>query len=155
PAGRTVRLSELLEQFKAAKAVCVHSCRPCFRRNAQLTAVVYGRSKYQTSMPRRRALVIHYGGRTAAKPGEIGATFLSIAERPEPADAILAIDVGNTRVGLAVVDDDGTHHAVRIPVATPGEWKQALDRTWASMSGAGRKAVALASVNPQAAREFI
>jgi type III pantothenate kinase len=65
----------------------------------------------------------------------------------EPADALLAIDIGNTRVGLGIWDGDGLHDCRRVPVDRPGEHRAALEETWRAMNG-GRRAVVIGSVNP-------
>jgi len=65
-----------------------------------------------------------------------------------PADALLAIDIGNTRIGLAVWDGDGVHDTRRIAVAQPGEWRSVMTETWARVPP-GRRALVLGSVNPQ------
>ena len=66
----------------------------------------------------------------------------------EPADALLAIDIGNTRVGLGIWDGDGLHDARRVDYARPEDCRAALAETWGTMNG-GRRAVVLGSVNPQ------
>lgn len=68
----------------------------------------------------------------------------------QPADALLAVDVGNTRIALGVWDSDGLHDAQRIDAADGEQWDAAIDGLWKSIDAA-RKAVVLASVNPQAA----
>jgi type III pantothenate kinase len=68
----------------------------------------------------------------------------------EPADALLAIDIGNTRIGLGVWDSDGLHDIRRIPVGQPEQWEPALAETWSGM-GPSRRAIVLGSVNPRGA----
>jgi type III pantothenate kinase len=66
----------------------------------------------------------------------------------EAADALLAIDIGNSRIGLGIWDGDGLHDARRIHIDRPGEHRTAIEETWRAMNGA-RKAVVIGSVNPQ------
>ncbi len=68
--------------------------------------------------------------------------------RVAPADGLLAIDIGNTRIGLGVWDGDGVHDTRRIAVDHPDEWRTALEETWTRVEPA-RRAVVLGSVNPQ------
>jgi type III pantothenate kinase len=64
------------------------------------------------------------------------------------ADALLVIDIGNTRIGLGVWDGDGVHDTRRIAVAQPDEWRSVMTETWARVP-LGRRALVLGSVNPQ------
>lgn len=73
------------------------------------------------------------------------------ARRLEPVDALLVLDVGNTRIGMAVADDDGLHHVRRVPVAQTGTWPPALVELGNQIRGAARRAVVVGSVNPSAA----
>ncbi len=68
----------------------------------------------------------------------------------EPADSLLAVDVGNTRLGLGIWDSDGLHDARRVPHERAADWQQALRETWGAMNG-GRRAIVMGSVNPQQA----
>lgn len=65
----------------------------------------------------------------------------------EPADALLAIDIGNTRIGLGIWDGDGLHDSRRIAVNRPGEHRAAIEEVWRAING-GRRAVVIGSVNP-------
>jgi len=65
----------------------------------------------------------------------------------EPADALLAIDIGNTRIGLGIWDGDGLHDSRRIAVNQPGEHRAAIEEVWRAING-GRRAVVIGSVNP-------
>ena len=67
----------------------------------------------------------------------------------EPADALLAIDIGNTRIGLGIWDSDGLHDARRIDLGQPDAHRAALAETWELMKGGGRRAVVVASVSPR------
>jgi len=70
----------------------------------------------------------------------------------EPADALLVIDVGNTRIGLGVWDVDGIHDTQRVPSDQPDAWRGALEQTWQAMDGA-RRALVMGSVNPAHAEQ--
>lgn len=67
--------------------------------------------------------------------------------RVEPADALLAIDVGNTRIGLGVWDGDGLHDAQRLDVRQTPQWRGAFEQAWSAVRGSTR-AVVIASVAP-------
>lgn len=77
-----------------------------------------------------------------------------MSESPEPVDALLAVDVGNSRIGLAVWDDDGLHEARRVGCDEPGGWREAIEAAWAETRGAAKRAVVIGSVNRKAARQF-
>jgi len=64
----------------------------------------------------------------------------------EPADALLAIDVGNTRIGLGIWDGDGLHDSRRLTLDQPAEHRAAFEDLWQTMNG-GRRAVVIGSVN--------
>jgi type III pantothenate kinase len=66
----------------------------------------------------------------------------------EPVDALLAIDIGNTRVGLGIWDADGLHDSRRVPVEHSAEFRMALEQLWPNVKGAQR-AVVIASVAPR------
>ena len=72
----------------------------------------------------------------------------------EPADALLAVDIGNSRIGLSVWDDDGMHGARHLRNDSPGSWNSVLEEIWNSMAGVKRRAVIVGSVNPPIARQF-
>lgn len=71
------------------------------------------------------------------------------------ADSLLAIDIGNTRIGMAVSDGDGLHDTQRVAVAEPPTWKRAIEETWAATGGSGARAVVIGSVRPQTTREIV
>jgi type III pantothenate kinase len=68
----------------------------------------------------------------------------------EPADALLVIDVGNSRVGLGIWDADGLHSARRLDVNQPDGWRPVIEELWHAMPATGR-AVVLGTVNPSGA----
>lgn len=71
--------------------------------------------------------------------------------RIEPVDALLVVDVGNTRVALSAWDADGLHEVQRVSVSTPDAWDQALDAVWRDHASASRKTAVMGSVQPKAA----
>ncbi len=68
----------------------------------------------------------------------------------EPCDSLLVVDVGNTRIGLAVWDSDGLHDTQRIDVTSESAWRSAAASAW-DLIPAKRRAVVLGSVNPRTA----
>ncbi|MFQ5806541.1 MAG: type III pantothenate kinase [Phycisphaerae bacterium] len=72
----------------------------------------------------------------------------------QPAEAVLAVDIGNTRIGMAIWDDDGLHGARHVSTGKPSSWRPALEETWATAVGAKRRAVVIGSVGPRAAHRF-
>ena len=67
----------------------------------------------------------------------------------QPVDALLAIDIGNSRIGMAVSDSDGIHAVQRVATARPNTWAAALGEVWAGVSGARSSAVVIGSVAPE------
>ncbi len=66
----------------------------------------------------------------------------------EPADTLLAIDIGNTRVGLGIWDGDGLHDTRHTAVNQLDELQAALEQAWKAMDSR-RRAVVIGSVNPE------
>ncbi|HRS27356.1 MAG TPA: type III pantothenate kinase [Phycisphaerae bacterium] len=66
----------------------------------------------------------------------------------KPVDALMVVDIGNTRIGLGTWDSDGIHDVIRVPIAQPGVWAEAVRKAWSGSEDAGRRAVALSSVAP-------
>jgi len=66
----------------------------------------------------------------------------------EPADAVLAIDIGNTRIGMGVWDSDGLHDTRRVEVRRPQDWEPALLETWGTVERR-KSAIVIGSVNPE------
>ncbi len=73
--------------------------------------------------------------------------------RLPPVDALLAIDIGNSRLGLGVWDPDGIRDVQRVPIAQPSAWPAAVQQTWDAVP-AGERAVVLASVVPDETRRL-
>lgn len=71
----------------------------------------------------------------------------------EPADSILAIDIGNTRIGTAIWDEDGLHDTRRIEVASPETWRGAIESVWDITKGVRRRGIIIGSVNPRVTLE--
>ncbi len=72
----------------------------------------------------------------------------------EPADAVLAVDIGNTRIGLGVWDDDGLHDSRHVSNEKPSAWEPALEEVWATIVGVKKRAIVIGSVSPPIARQF-
>lgn len=66
----------------------------------------------------------------------------------EPADALLAIDIGNSRIGVGIWDGDGLHDAQRLACDRPDLWREVVAEAW-RRTGSGRRAVVIASVDPR------
>lgn len=69
-------------------------------------------------------------------------------------DALLALDVGNSRIGMALWDDDGLHAAHRLESAETSNWATVLHDLWNQTGGARARAIAMASVSPKTARQL-
>ncbi|MCG3126891.1 MAG: Type III pantothenate kinase [Phycisphaerae bacterium] len=67
-----------------------------------------------------------------------------------PMDGLLAIDIGNTRVGMAAWDTHGLHHARHVQLADPQSWRDALRITWSHLARHGKRTVVVGSVVPGA-----
>lgn len=72
-----------------------------------------------------------------------------------PADSLLAIDIGNTRIGVAVWDDDGLRGARRVSTTDDSGCATALKDAWGELRSAKRRAVVLGSVVPAATRRVV
>ncbi|MGE0482302.1 MAG: type III pantothenate kinase [Phycisphaerae bacterium] len=72
--------------------------------------------------------------------------------RTPVADAILAIDVGNTRVGLALSDADGLRAVQRVDARDDDALRAALESAWTAAANARRRVVVIGSVWPERAR---
>lgn len=71
-----------------------------------------------------------------------------------PAETILSIDVGNSRIGLGLWDDDGLHDTRRLDHDKPGVWETSLSELWSATSPAKKRAVVIGSVSPSICRQF-
>lgn len=74
--------------------------------------------------------------------------------RMQPSDAILAVDVGNSRVALAVWRDQRLGPVQRLPGPIRDDWRETLSAIWSETRGARRPVVVIASVNPAQARRL-
>lgn len=72
----------------------------------------------------------------------------------EPSDALLAVDVGNSRIKMAIWDDDGLHGSRHVTIGKPGSWRGTLEELWAGTVGAKKRAAVIGSVNPPEARRL-
>ncbi len=73
-------------------------------------------------------------------------------DRPVPeADTLLVIDVGNTRVGLALWDESGLHDVRRESAHVYEDWRAAIEDLWRQSADARRRAVVIGSVSPRTA----
>jgi type III pantothenate kinase len=71
--------------------------------------------------------------------------------RIQPVDALLVIDVGNTRIHFATFDEDGLHDPSDALISTPDSWPTAVTDAWQISSDARQRQVVIGSVAPQAA----
>ena len=71
-----------------------------------------------------------------------------------PADVILSIDVGNSRIGLGLWDDDGLHETRRLDNDKPNAWEAALSEIWSAAVQFKQRAVVIGSVCPPISRQF-
>jgi type III pantothenate kinase len=69
----------------------------------------------------------------------------------QPVDALLVLDVGNTRIGMALWTDDGLHDVLRVSVADDSEWGEAVASLWNKIPPAATRAVVMSSVAPRSA----
>ena len=72
----------------------------------------------------------------------------------EPVDAVLAVDVGNTRISMGIWDDDGLHESSHVSNDKPSSWGPALEEVWATTLGFKKRAIVIGSVSPPVARRF-
>lgn len=75
--------------------------------------------------------------------------------RIQPADGLLAIDVGNTRIAMAASDADGLHDPRRVSAFEEDDWNAPLRELWAGLAGARRRAVVISSVAPRTAELLV
>lgn len=68
--------------------------------------------------------------------------------RVAPVDSLMAIDVGNSRIGVSVWDADGLHDVRRVDVSASADWRGAFDETWEKTRFARSRAVIVGSVAP-------
>ncbi|MCA9244060.1 MAG: type III pantothenate kinase [Phycisphaerales bacterium] len=68
-----------------------------------------------------------------------------------PVEALLVLDVGNTRVGLARWDDDGLHDAKRVATSNWDSIEGSLGELWERVGAARSRAIVMSSVDPSVA----
>jgi type III pantothenate kinase len=73
----------------------------------------------------------------------------------QPVDGLLAIDVGNSRIAMAVSDADGLHDPRRVSAFEEDDWNAPLRELWAGLAGARRRAVVISSVAPRTAELLV
>lgn len=66
-------------------------------------------------------------------------------------DALLVVDVGNTRVGMGLWTDDGLHDVRRVSAADDSDWAATLTTLWQKIPPAASRAVVMSSVSPRTA----
>lgn len=71
-----------------------------------------------------------------------------------PVEAILAVDIGNSRIGLSVCDDDGPRGTRRVPVGATEQWREAIYDVFGGIDTSQTRAVVVASVNPPITADF-
>lgn len=69
-------------------------------------------------------------------------------------DCLLAVDIGNTRIGFAVDDGARVQAATRVGGEDRTHWREAVERAWAGMPPGASQAIVIGSVVPQRAREL-
>lgn len=72
--------------------------------------------------------------------------------RPVPADALVAIDIGNTRIGVAVWDGEGLRDTQRVGADATDELAERVRAAWDQIRDVARPAIAIGSVAPQRTR---
>lgn len=75
-------------------------------------------------------------------------------EQVSTAERIIALDVGNTRVGIGLWDDDGLHAVERFGHDDADGWAASLARLWTLEPTSVSRAVVMGSVNPDVARKL-
>lgn len=69
-----------------------------------------------------------------------------------PADALVVIDIGNTRVGVGVWDEDGVHDVTRVPGLDEEAWEPAIAAAWEHVRARKSAGVVIGSVVPRLSR---
>lgn len=70
-----------------------------------------------------------------------------------PADTLLMIDIGNTRIGMAMWNEDGLREPRHVSRREPGTWDEALAATWNGGAAHERSNVIIGSVSPDTTAE--
>ncbi|TWT43960.1 Type III pantothenate kinase [Phycisphaerae bacterium RAS1] len=71
-----------------------------------------------------------------------------------PVDCLLAVDIGNSRIGLAVDDGAKLQPAARVAGADRAHWRAAIEQAWAGVPPRATHAIVIGSVVPQRTREL-
>lgn len=71
-----------------------------------------------------------------------------------PAEALVVVDIGNTRIGIGVWDEDGVHDVKRLHGVDEDAWEPALTEAWAHVRARRNASVVIGSVVPRRARQF-
>lgn len=72
-----------------------------------------------------------------------------------PVDALLVLDVGNTRIGLGIWDADGLHDVQRVLVREPQTWRPALEQPRRALAGREVVRAVVGSVSSEPLRQFV
>lgn len=72
-----------------------------------------------------------------------------------PADGLLAIDIGNSRIGMAACEAAGLRDVRRVSAHDDDAWDDALRELWSSLVGSTHRAVVIGSVAPRTAAALI
>lgn len=70
--------------------------------------------------------------------------------RIQPVDALLVIDIGNTRIDFATFDEDGLHDPQQVLTNTPDDWPNVIEQAWEVSNTARQRQVVIGSVAPRA-----
>lgn len=73
----------------------------------------------------------------------------AMPKAPSAVDSLLAIDIGNTRVGFAVWNADGLHDTQRVLSEDEDAVRAALRDSWQRIKPDARRAIAIGSVAPR------
>ncbi|MBL8880259.1 MAG: type III pantothenate kinase [Phycisphaerales bacterium] len=65
-----------------------------------------------------------------------------------PADSLVVIDVGNSRIGIGVSEDGTLRGVKRFDADAADDWRAGLREAWKSTDGARSRAIVIASVAP-------
>jgi type III pantothenate kinase len=69
-------------------------------------------------------------------------------------DALLAVDVGNSRIGMGVWTAGNLRDVRRVETHEPRGWRDALEAELGTLNGAKTRGIVIGSVAPKSARQF-